>query len=232
MKTKGKIIVGAAALGTGVLIYKVVSKQKGKSTIDPIEIEDISTKGDSFPLSQGSRGENVKMLQNVLLSKGGTIAKYIRDTGGADGIWGPGTNKAVSLARWPLSIDEATFKSLTGKVTSSLPSTTFTTANKMTPAGFPLKKGTRGQFVKDLQNALLKRGGTAGAFIRSSGGADGIFGPGTEKALKAAGIPKTIVTYDEFKRIVGTSSGLKRIASKIPARQRGIIPNGAFGRMI
>ena len=74
------------------------------------------------------------------------------------------------------------------------------------PLGFPLKVGSSGNYVKDLQRVLLKRGGSAANFIRSSsvrpnGDEDGIIGNGTQRAVLAAGIPYP-VSYSAFKNIV------------------------------
>lgn len=74
-------------------------------------------------------------------------------------------------------------------------------------AGFPLKKGSKGSLVVQLQNALLKLGGQPATSIRSTsirpdGTPDGVFGNGTEKALQAGGYPTT-VTESVFAQIAG-----------------------------
>lgn len=62
------------------------------------------TKNDSFPLSYGSRGENVKKWQMYLNSKGSTLT--------VDGIWGPLT-EAASIAKTGYNfITENYFKSV------------------------------------------------------------------------------------------------------------------------
>lgn len=73
--------------------------------------------------------------------------------------------------------------------------------------GFPLKKGARGELVRQLQTGLLRRGGQAAALIRSTsirpdGTPDGVFGNGTEQALRAAGLPTT-VSEQLFTQITG-----------------------------
>ncbi|GAB4242801.1 MAG: hypothetical protein Tsb0034_20420 [Ekhidna sp.] len=77
--------------------------------------------------------------------------------------------------------------------------------------GFPLKRGSRGNLVKQLQQGLLKRGGSAASHIRSTsirpdGTPDGVFGSGTEKALRAAGYSTTVseATFDQITK--GSSS--------------------------
>lgn len=74
-----------------------------------------------------------------------------------------------------------------------------------TAAGFPLAKGSRNKFVENVQRALLAKGGVAAEMIRKSGGADGIFGDGTLRALLAAGFP-AVVQYADYERITGHSA--------------------------
>lgn len=64
---------------------------------------------------------------------------------------------------------------------------------------FPLKRGSRGQRVKQLQQALANIIGMAE--MNRNGGIDGIFGRGTENALMLANYPK-VVSEDLFKQIV------------------------------
>ncbi len=56
-------------------------------------------------------------------------------------------------------------------------------------SGFPLKKGSKGNTVKLLQEALIEK---FGASILPKYGADGDFGSETANALKKAGLPATI----------------------------------------
>lgn len=72
-------------------------------------------------------------------------------------------------------------------------------------SGFPLKKGSKGTLVTNLQNALIKKYGSA---ILPRYGADGDFGSETYNALASKGLPTT-VDEDAFTKIVlgsGTSS--------------------------
>lgn len=64
---------------------------------------------------------------------------------------------------------------------------------------FPLKRGSKGPRVKQLQQALANIIGLAE--MNRNGGIDGIFGKGTENALLLANYPKT-VSEDLFKQIV------------------------------
>jgi peptidoglycan hydrolase-like protein with peptidoglycan-binding domain len=67
---------------------------------------------------------------------------------------------------------------------------------------FPLKKGSRGERVVQVQNALIKKG----AAIK----ADGIFGTATQSALKAQGYSNTV---DEavFTKLTGSEPALRVI---------------------
>ncbi|MEN7547825.1 hypothetical protein AAG747_07890 [Rapidithrix thailandica] len=67
--------------------------------------------------------------------------------------------------------------------------------------GFPLRQGSTGPLVRQLQAALLQQGGSAAALLRASGGADGTFGRGTAKALVRAGYP-TVVDRSTFERLI------------------------------
>ncbi len=72
---------------------------------------------------------------------------------------------------------------------------------------FPLRRGARGSLVQMVQKALLEKGGQAGLIIKETsfrnGKPDGIFGRGTERALRAAGFPSAI-TQSTFTALVGS----------------------------
>ncbi|MGK7390284.1 MAG: peptidoglycan-binding domain-containing protein [Candidatus Cyclobacteriaceae bacterium M2_1C_046] len=75
---------------------------------------------------------------------------------------------------------------------------------------FPLRSGSRGELVKQLQQGLLNLRGQAASYIRSTsirpdGTPDGVFGSGTEKALRAAGY-STSVSESTFSKITGSSA--------------------------
>ena len=85
--------------------------------------------------------------------------------------------------------------------TSSLPipaPTTSTNSGGSSSSGFPLKKGSRGTLVTNLQNALIKKYGPS---ILPRYGADGGFGTETANALLSKGLPTTI-TSELFSRLV------------------------------
>ncbi len=111
----------------------------------------------------------MRSLQQALVNAGIQLA------GGVDGIFGPATEAAVKTYQRSRGLpvtgrgDAATLNALgRGAPTSTTPST---------PSNV-LARGSRGDSVRRLQLALMQ----AGIFV--PGGADGIFGPATESALK------------------------------------------------
>ncbi|MEO1054268.1 MAG: peptidoglycan-binding domain-containing protein [Bacteroidota bacterium] len=92
-----------------------------------------------------------------------------------------------------------------------------------TSSGFPLKKGSRGSLVVQLQNGLLRLGGQAASNIRSTsirpdGTPDGVFGSGTERALRAGGF-HTTVSQSLFAQITGGGSAPANANSKTIAEE-------------
>ncbi|MBO9565541.1 MAG: hypothetical protein J7621_22380 [Niastella sp.] len=88
-------------------------------------------------------------------------------------------------------IPKATTQSSTAKKTAA-------------PAGsFPLKKGSKGDLVKSLQQALIAK---YGASILPKYGADGDFGSETVAALAKAGLPATIDESTYYVVVQGNSS--------------------------
>jgi peptidoglycan hydrolase-like protein with peptidoglycan-binding domain len=114
-------------------------------------------------LKLGSRGTAVKALQQAIIRTG----LYLH--GGADGVFGLATKNALILVQrtngLPQTgvVDAATARAL--KLTTSAPAPS-------------LRRGARGAAVKELQRALMAKG------IYVAGGADGIFGPATDAALR------------------------------------------------
>lgn len=132
-------------------------------------------------LRRGSTGEAVRQLQTKLLGLG----LYL--SGGADGTFGPSTEHAVKMVQRVngLSetgvVDERTAGVL-GLGNASSPETP-------APAGSVLQYGSRGDGVKRVQTLLMQAG------ITVNGGADGIFGLATQRAVRtfqqAKGLPVT-----------------------------------------
>ncbi len=71
---------------------------------------------------------------------------------------------------------------------------------------FPIRRGARGSLVEMIQKALLAKGGRAAMIIRETsfrgGKVDRVFGKGTERALRAAGLP-SVLTQTQFTALVG-----------------------------
>lgn len=89
--------------------------------------------------------------------------------------------------------------------TTPVVQTTYTPASAYVPqttSGFPLKKGSRGDKVRQLQNALIAR---YGASVLPRYGADGDFGSEMTAALKNNGWPE-IVDENTFNVITSSSS--------------------------
>lgn len=94
----------------------------------------------------------------------------------------------------------------TGSSTTATTSGSSTTSGSVTSgsqAGFPLAFGSRGQLVKDIQNALMV------LYPNSlpKYGADGIWGKETEAALKSNNLPTTINKPDYDRLIAAAKSG-------------------------
>ena len=151
-------------------------------------------------LKIGSRNDRVKQLQRTLMDAGFTVV------GGADGIFGALTANALKsfqnangLATSGV-VDEATAKVLAsigggdGEAHDPSASNPFV----------GLQYGSIGADVKALQSALIKAG------IDVRGGADGVFGPATQDAVK------------KFQ----ASQGLSQ-SGKVDSKTAGAISSGA-----
>jgi len=88
---------------------------------------------------------------------------------------------------------------------------------------FPLKRGSKGTLVKDIQTALVKKHGGS---ILPKYGADGYYGGEMESALVSKGLPTTIDSDDYGKIIAGKAgnpSGENK--GKKPSTGTGLTPN-------
>lgn len=121
---------------------------------------------------RGDRNDTVKQLQSRLIAAGITVR------GGADGIFGSGTEAAVK-----------DYQGRRGLTVNGLADTPTATLLGMLPATPLLAKGAHGSSVTTMQQQLLAVG------IAVKGGADGWFGSGTAAAVAAfqgnKGIPVT-----------------------------------------
>ncbi|MBI3133631.1 MAG: hypothetical protein HYZ14_03050 [Bacteroidetes bacterium] len=69
-------------------------------------------------------------------------------------------------------------------------------------SGFPLKKGSRGELVKNIQQMLIQKYGAA---ILPKYGADGVWGSEMDTALIAKGLP-TNIDADAFTQLITTTN--------------------------
>lgn len=150
-------------------------RKTGKGMVLPgIEASGMPT---TTLLRRGSRGEEVRMLQEALNALG-------FNCGAVDGIFGPKTEAAVKAfqRQYGLTVDGIVGPQTWGKIIELLGSKTSTgqsVTRRSTSTSTPLLKlGSRGEDVKRLQMALNKLGFNCGAV-------DGIFGPKTQAAVKA-----------------------------------------------
>jgi peptidoglycan hydrolase-like protein with peptidoglycan-binding domain len=133
-------------------------------------------------LRLGSSGPAVKALQERILATGLVLA------GGADGVFGASTERAVKLVqrvnRLPETgvVDARTAQVLGLAGSASSPSAP-------APAGTVLQYGAQGAAVKRIQQLLIAAG------IPVRGGADGVFGVNTRLAVRtfqqSKGLPVT-----------------------------------------
>ncbi len=138
-----------------------------------------SSSGSSISgLKLGARGPAVAELQRRLIAAGVTVV------GGADGVFGAATQRALKLfQRWnglkqTGRADSATVKRLPASAAAA-PQAVRTTSTSSGGSGsvVGLRQGARGSAVKKVQQALARAG------IAVRGGADGVFGPATKRAV-------------------------------------------------
>lgn len=130
-------------------------------------------------LRNGSKGSQVKELQQGLKRSGFFNGKV-------DGVFGDGTEAALKVFQQKNGLKAdgiagpATFKALKGSDASSETQSTGTAGSIADLGSTPgtSKLGDKGVYVKKLQQALIMKGYTPGK-------ADGVFGQGTEDAVKA-----------------------------------------------
>jgi peptidoglycan hydrolase-like protein with peptidoglycan-binding domain len=149
-------------------------------------------------LSEGARGNDVKAVQNALITAGVPVP------GGADGIYGPATKSAVT------AFQSRTGLAANGQVDAATAAALgLSQAAPAASAGGALTVGAQGPAVAELQRALM----AAGVYL--PGGADGIFGAATTKAISSFqrwnGLPITGVVD------AATSTRLKPGTATTPA---------------
>ncbi len=162
--------------------------------------------GSVVGLRQGMTGATVRQLQLAILATG----LYVN--GGADGTFGPSTHRGVTLVQRVNGLPEtgvvdaatASALGLTGSASSpSTPAPAGTVAPQATaPSYVGLGFGSTGPVVTKLQQALM----ATGLVVR--GGADGIFGQHTRRALRVVyqrvnGLQQTGVVDETTARLLG-----------------------------
>lgn len=160
----GGLLVGALGVPSIVSAGPVLS---------PTPMERASISG----LRQGASGPDVAALQQALISAGVTVL------GGADGVFGPATRAAVvafqekhGLAATG-EVDAATADKLQGGSAGASSGSVSVGTSTLTSGFVGMAEGTTGDAVKQVQQALMD----IGVFV--PGGADGVFGAATTKAL-------------------------------------------------
>jgi peptidoglycan hydrolase-like protein with peptidoglycan-binding domain len=113
-------------------------------------------------LKVGANGAAVTQLQQALIDAGFAVP------GGADGVFGAGTESAVKQFQTAQGLNAS------GTVTTA----TAIALGLLDSPYIGLASGASGDAVRQLQQRLIDRG------INVPGGADGVFGPGTTAAVK------------------------------------------------
>ncbi len=152
----------------------IASVTMQETLYSPNAIKNTLTKpagGTYSRLKNGDKGDDVAKLQQRLIELG-----YL--SGNVDGYFGAGTEKAVEAFEAAYGIAP------TGIASPALQSYLFAKTAKRNPYGevavsySSLEDGDTGESVRKLQNRLIELG-----YLRGS--ADGVFGSGTENAVKA-----------------------------------------------
>ncbi len=169
-------------------------------------------------MTNGARGENVKVLQRALIAAGVTVR------GGADGVFGAMTAAALTSYQQANGlkangvVDAAVVTKLALATGAPAPAPAPTPAPAPAPAAgashVGLAVGSNGQLVKDLQRALMQTG------LTLRGGADGVFGNMTRTTLKefqrAQGREQTgvVSATDAAELALGTTAAPQGVSSQ------------------
>lgn len=151
-------------------------------------------------LKLGSSGDSVRALQQALINQGVAL------TGGADGVFGQGTQTALKKFQAQQGLNA------TGVVDGA-------TALALGLSSSPylgLTQGNTGDKVKQLQTALIAQG------VAVPGGADGNFGAGTTAAVKSFQSRTGYLATGTVN--AATAAALGNISSAAPAAAPAITP--------
>lgn len=179
----GHTLVALGLLTTRIVAATPTATAKRGQAADPSKLpapadRPATTPGLANPLALGARGEMVAQLQRALISAGVTVR------GGADGVFGTGTQNAVRTFQrsqgLPVTgtVDVATYRALMNGSDDQSNSATPAPAPSVDPSTVLLRPGAQGPDVKRVQEALIWND------IRVPGGADGVFGSDTAAALR------------------------------------------------
>lgn len=124
---------------------------------------------------------------------------YKHFAGGKTGNNNEDLQKIINASQTPSKIDP--FRNVT---------TTKSSSNNQLSSGFPLQRGSKGDLVKNLQEALIQQYGTK---ILPKYGADGGFGTETQKALLSKGLPISIDSDTYTKILLGSGSNSRGSSS-------------------
>ena len=151
----------------------------------------------------GQTGENVKTLQKALLTSGVTLR------GGADGKFGSATTAAIKDFQTALRIAST---GIVDQLTAQL-------LGLVAGPAFP-KLGDSGSSVAKMQTLLL------GAAITVPGGADGKFGPATQKAIVAYQRTQGFATTGIVDLLTALALGVipGRIVTSVPTTSTSVPP--------
>lgn len=176
MNTKDGLIIGVGILGTILIATNTFGGSTNSATQAPVAPPPTSSVP-LWPLRRGSRGQQVRTLQNALLARGGEVAKIIQSTGGADGIFGSGTEKALTTAGFPATVSQVTYNILmtgtgaTGNpappASTAAPTGTHLFADSWSGTSVYVGPGNRGKNISIKSDTYLGKltGRTEGSFM-------------------------------------------------------------------
>lgn len=191
-------------------------------------------------LRQGNEGPGVVAVQQRLISFGYVIG------GGANGVFGASTDKVVRVfqeqnglnptgvitentARY-LGLTDAAVAAATSPAASTSTAAPSASAAPSGSSGSTLRRGHTGDAVRRLQSALLAQG------LVLQGGADGIFGPATERAVtlvqRVNGWTETGVADAHVLSALGLSGGSASTPPASASPSRASLSYGSRGSAV
>ena len=174
---------GVVGPATWAKLYDVYFAVKG--TTPPTTPGTSNPEYPGTPLRNGSRGEDVRIMQEMLRELSSVYTTIPRIN--ADGVFGPATESAVRAFQRQFGLNA---DGVIGPITWAAIVTQFnrlsTTPPITSPAypGTPLRQGSVGENVRVLQTYLNRLADQNPSVPRVT--VDGIFGPGTRNAVIAA----------------------------------------------